>query len=262
MPSKLILTLTLTATHAARVPAALQDAYLRHQRRPASLAIPQRRAAQPGPQPAAADGGGGRRVRAIATDHAAALCWRPCLHQAYTMLPADRGQAALWLHPIYLCFYLCTYLVYSTMYSILFCLLSKGKCPRCPLARPPPVRSALVARSVRVLTSARSRRDAGHGDMEAWATYPMEWLRAHGGSARGVRVATESTLHGGGLVATEDLEAGEHRCRPAHISLAAPVACTAVSATHLAVAVPATLAATALARCARPHRAARVHAHG
>ena len=52
------------------------------------------------------------------------------------------------------------------------------------------------------------------GDMEAWPKDPMEWLRAHGGSARGVRVATESTLHGGGLVATEDLEAGELPSRP------------------------------------------------
>ena len=106
----------------------------------------------------------------------------------------------------------------------------------------------------------------------------MGWLRAHGGSARGVGVATESTLHGGGLVATEDLEAGEAAnitpiALPAPVApccpcrtllplsrLPAPVASTAVSATHIAVAVSTTFAA--LARCGRPHRAVGAHAHG
>ena len=44
--------------------------------------------------------------------------------------------------------------------------------------------------------------------MASWTKDPMEWLRVHGGSVRGVGVATERTKHGGGLVATEYLETG------------------------------------------------------
>ena len=127
-----------------------------------------------------------------------------------------------------------------------------------PLEVPPPPHTGPVARSAPTALPTRSPLFSCR-DMEAWTNDPMEWLRAHGGSARGVRAATESTLHGGGLVATEDLEAG---AAITPIALAASVASTAASATHPAIAISTTLAATALARCDRPHRAAGAHAHG